>query len=329
MIATIEKNPGRVTASVLRTIGNALSLTGKQTRRVCILSYHRILEAPDPFLTSEPDVATFRWQMELLAECFNVLPLHEAVEAMKQDKLPPRAVCITFDDGYRSTHDLALPVLLDYGLPATVFVTTGCMREGNMWNDRIIEAVRRLPGKTLDLREAGLGELSLADEMARHEAAHNLIEASKYLSPNERDALTRKIESLGGQVEADGLMLTREMVAAMARQGVEIGGHTVSHPILTRLDDDAARSEIEAGKNELEAIIDRPVRLFAYPNGKVGKDYDDRHVRMAREAGFTAAFTTAVGAASRRHDLYQLPRSRPWDATPGRFGMRLLSWLAA
>ena len=179
------------------------------------------------------------------------------------------------------------------------------------------------------MREAGIGMLSLADDMARHEAAHSLIEASKYLSPKERAALTDKIEALGGHTDVRDLMLTREMVAAMAGQGIEIGGHTVSHPILTRLDDVTARAEIESGKKELEAIIHRPVRLFAYPNGKVGKDYDDRHVRMARDAGFSAAFTTAVGAASKRHDLYQLPRSRPWDATPARFGMRLLSWLAA
>ena len=329
MIATAEKNLGRVTAGMLRTVGNALSAGGRNGRRVCILSYHRILEAHDPFLTSEPDVHTFRWQMELLAECFNVLPLHDAVEAMGRGDLPPRAACITFDDGYRSTHDLALPVLREYRLPATVFVTTGCMRKGNMWNDRIIEAVRRLPGTRLDMRDAGIGVLSLAGDLARHEAAHRLIEASKYLSPGERDAITRKIEALGGHADSNGLMLTADMVAAMARQGVEIGGHTVSHPILTRLDDDAARTEIETGKKELEAITGRPVRLFAYPNGKVGKDYDDRHVRMAREAGFTAAFTTAVGAASRQHDRYQLPRSRPWDATPGRFGMRMLSWLAA
>lgn len=322
-------NPGRLTTGMLRTIGNALALGGKGGRRMCILSYHRILESPDPILTSEPDVRTFRWQMELLAECFNVLPLHDAVDALTTGDLPPRAVCITFDDGYRSTHDLALPVLRELRLPATVFVTTGCMREGNMWNDRIIEAVRRLPGNRLDMHEADVGVLSLADDMARHEAAHALIEASKYLSPKERVALTRKIEALGGHTDVHDLMLTREMVAAMAGQGIEIGGHTVSHPILTRLDDDAARAEIESGKKELEAIIHRPVRLFAYPNGKVGKDYDDRHVRMAREAGFSAAFTTAVGAASRRHDLYQLPRSRPWDGTPARFGMRLLSWLAA
>ncbi len=318
----------RTTAQLLRTLGDTLALGRRAGRGVCILSYHRILDAPDPILTSEPDVRMFRWQMELLAECFNVLPLFDAVRALSSGALPPRAVCITFDDGYRSIHDLALPILKEFNLPSTVFVTTDCMREENLWNDRIIEAVRRLPGDRLDMRDAGIGILSLAGTEARFATANRLVESIKYLAPKTRFELMREIEARGGDDSGHKLMLTREMVASMAEQGVEIGGHTVSHPILTSLDDQDARAEIENGKTELEAITGRPVRLFAYPNGKTGMDYDDRHVRMAREAGFAAAFTTTPGAASKRHDLFQLPRSRPWDPTPVRFGMRLLSWLA-
>jgi len=122
-------------------------------------------------------------------------------------------------------------------------------------------------------------------------------------------------------------MLTRDMILDLDRHGVEIGAHTVSHPILTSLDDDSARQEIVGGKAGLEAILGKPVRLFAYPNGKVGKDYDARHVAMVREAGFEAAFTTAAGSFGRGQDTFQLPRSRPWDDAPLTFGLRLLRWL--
>jgi peptidoglycan/xylan/chitin deacetylase (PgdA/CDA1 family) len=97
---------------------------------------------------------------------------------------------------------------------------------------------------------------------------------------------------------------------------------------LTSLDDAAARAEIRTSKEQLEALIGKPVRLFAYPNGKAGMDFDARHVAMVRESGFDAAFTTAVGAITRGQDRYQLPRSRPWDRSPLLFGLRLLSWLA-
>jgi peptidoglycan/xylan/chitin deacetylase (PgdA/CDA1 family) len=266
--------------------------------------------------------------MELLARCFNVLPLHEAVQAAATGTLPPRALCITFDDGYRSVHDLALPVLREFNLPATVFVTSGYIGQGNMWNDRIVEAVQTLPAGQLDLSELGLGAYSLRTLDDRRTTLGTLTERSKYLPPQARHGLIQRLEMLVGDGLAPGMMLTPEMVRNLDRHGIEIGAHTVSHPILTSLCDADARIEIEAGKRQLEDILGKPVRLFAYPNGKAGKDFDERHVRMVREAGFEAAFTTAVGAITRDLDRFQLPRSRPWDPTPLRFGLRLLSWMA-
>jgi peptidoglycan/xylan/chitin deacetylase (PgdA/CDA1 family) len=116
-------------------------------------------------------------------------------------------------------------------------------------------------------------------------------------------------------------MLTPDMVVNLDRNGVEIGAHTVTHPILTSLDCNTARAEIVGSKEYLEALLGKPVPLFAYPNGKAGIDFDASHVSILRENGFAAAFTTVVGA-------FQLPRSRPWDRTPFLFGVRLLRWLA-
>lgn len=312
----------------LRTLGDKIAPGGVGKGRLCIINYHRVLESFDPLLESEPDLITFRREMELLADCFNVMPLHDAIQIMATQRMPPRAVCITFDDGYRSTHDLALPILRELNLPATVFITTGYVGEGNMWNDRIVEAVRQLPCGLYDLRDLGLGIHSIQTLHERKQAIHKLTENSKYLPSKTRLDISRKLEILAGGVSNQGHMLTREMICNLARQGIEIGGHTVTHPILTSLEDKSALDEIAGGKQQLEQIIGQPVRLFAYPNGKAEMDFDQRHVSMAKEAGFSAAFTTAMGAASKKHDLYQLPRCRPWDTTPFSFGLRLLSWLA-
>lgn len=311
----------------LRQAGDLLAHRSSAAR-LCVVNYHRILARPDPLLDSEPDLAAFRWQMRVLAECFNVLPLRDAVTALREQRLPPRAVCITFDDGYRSVHDLALPVLREFGLPATVFVASGCIGERSMWNDRILEAVQTLPAGRLDLRELGLDAYALGSLAERRATLARLTEASKYLPPPARRGLVERLETLVGEGLAHGLMLTPAMVAQLDRAGIEIGAHTISHPILTSLDDDSARVEIAEGKRQLEAIIGKPVRLFAYPNGKVGRDYDERHVAMVREAGFEAAFTTAVGAITQAQDRFQLPRSRPWDRSPFLFGLRLLRWMA-
>lgn len=321
--------PSRLTVALIRTIGDAIALAGRGNR-LCVVNYHRILAGPDPMLESEPDVETFRWQMALLARCFNVLPLSAALSALDAGKLPARALSITFDDGYRSVHDLALPVLREFGLPATVFVTSGHIGERDMWNDCIIEAVQHLPAGQLDLRQLGLGSYSLHSLEARKATLAELTEASKYLPPPARLAL---VESLGAMVGegagAHGLMLTADMILNLDRHGIEIGAHTVSHPILTSLDDLDARHEIVAGKEQLEAVLGKPVTLFAYPNGKIGKDFDARHAAMAREAGFVAAFTTEPGAITKNGNRFALARSRPWDKTPLMFGLRLLRWLAA
>lgn len=319
----------RIAERLIRTLGDAIALAGR-SNRFCVVNYHRILAAPDLMLESEPDVATFRWQMALLERCFNVLPLSRALEALDAGTLPPRALCITFDDGYRSVHDLALPVLQEFGLPATVFVTSGHVGTRDMWNDCIIEAVQNLPAGQLDLRHLGLDTYSLDSLSARKATLSRLTEGSKYLPAPARLALVEELTGLLGEgAGAKGLMLTADMIVNLDRHGIEIGAHTVSHPILTSLDDDAARSEIVGGKEQLEAVLGKQVRLFAYPNGKPGKDFGARHAAMACEAGFTAAFTTVPGAITREDDRYALARSRPWDQTPLMFGLRLLRWLAA
>ncbi len=319
---------GRFQARAIRAMGEWLAPWRLDARGICILTYHRILESHDPLLDSEPDIQTFRWQMQVLAECFHVMPLHEAIAALAENRVPPRAVCVTFDDGYRTIHELALPVLKEFKLPATVFVTTGHMESGSMWNDKIIDALRTFPGNELNLQEFGLGMFALGAASNRKETIGKLIEASKYLQPTARFELVEKLARLSDATEGTHLMLTRDMVRNLAREGIEIGGHTVSHPILTCLDDAQARHEISTCKNQLEEITEKPVRFFAYPNGKFGMDFDERHVAMAKEAGYLGAFTTAFGAATHKHDRYQLPRSRPWDKTPFLFALRLLRWLS-
>ena len=326
-MASHSKYP-RLSSRIIRAIGDRMAAPRGGNARLCIVNYHRVLESRDPLLHPEPDIRTFRWQMELLAESFNVLPLHDAIEALGKKELPPRAVCITFDDGYRSVHDHALPILKEFKLPATVFVTTGYMTESNLWNDRILESFRHLPAGRLDLRDIGMGVYSLSNLAERKGALHEVMESVKYLVPENRQKAIGKLEALAKKDFPHRLMLTREMIARLAGEGIEIGGHTISHPILTRLDDEAARNEIAGSKRHLETIIGKPVRLFAYPNGKTGKDYDERHVRMVKEAGYAAAFTTERGAAGHHHDPYQIPRDRPWDSTPLLFALRLLRWLA-
>lgn len=118
-------------------------------------------------------------------------------------------------------------------------------------------------------------------------------------------------------------MMTRAQVRSLAAMGIAIGAHTVNHPILQSLDNAEAQREIGDGKAELEQIIERPVTLFAYPNGRPETDYGERHVDLVRSLGFAAAVTTALGHNDLGADVLQLRRFSPWDESDVRWISRL------
>jgi peptidoglycan/xylan/chitin deacetylase (PgdA/CDA1 family) len=156
-----------------------------------------------------------------------------------------------------------------------------------------------------------------------------VISAVKYLEPSHRLRVAHAVASTLRASPPDNLMLTSGGVAALHRAGMQVGAHTVSHPILTSLPPDVVRQEMQGSKSQLEQLIGAPVTLFAYPNGRPGDDYDEHAVATARQVGFEAAFTTVRGAAHRGTDPFQIPRFTPWDRTPLRFGLRMLQTLWA
>ena len=150
-----------------------------------------------------------------------------------------------------------------------------------------------------------------------------LLPQVKVLDPTRRAAMAERICQLAEVIPPDNLMMTSSQVAALARDNFGIGAHTVSHPILARLDPVTARQEIHRGRQRLEEIARSPVHLFAYPNGRPGEDYTVHTTELVRQLGFAAAFTTAHGVAGSEADVFQLPRFTPWDRGQLKFGVRM------
>ena len=288
-----------------------------------ILIYHRVVPDPDTLMPGEVCAFEFDWQMAVLARWFNVLPLAEAVGRLRQGRLPVRAACVTFDDGYANNATVALPILLRHKVAATFFIATAFLDGGRMFNDTVIETVRGAHGAELDGSAVGLNQLSIATDADRRQAIESVLKAVKYLPQQEREQRVEALHAAAGGSLPSDLMMTAEQVRHLQRNGMEIGAHTATHPILSRLDADSARSEIVAGRRRLEELTGAAVRLFAYPNGRPGVDYGRDHVVIARELGFEAAVSTASGVATARSDPFQLPRFTPWDRTPVRFALRL------
>jgi peptidoglycan/xylan/chitin deacetylase (PgdA/CDA1 family) len=289
-----------------------------------ILIYHRVLPQPDPIFPGEVDASTFERHLLLLASYFKLMPLRDAIKALQRLTLPARAACITFDDGYADNFDIALPILQRHNAHATFFVSTAFLDGGRMWNDTIIESVRNAPGRSLDLSRLGYGCFEISDPSQRRAAIATLIAKLKYLPLDIREAEANRISScLGVRLPSD-LMMTSDQLRGLHSAGMEIGGHTVNHPILSRMGPDNALREISHGKETIEGKIGARVNLFAYPNGKPGDDYLREHVAMVRKIGFEGAVSTAWGAARTGADLHQLPRFTPWDKGKARFTLRMV-----
>lgn len=310
--------------NLLKAAVHCASGTGRRPR-LTILIYHRVLPDPDPMLRGAITAKEFDRGMSILSGLFNVLPLHEAVERLKSGSLPKRAACITFDDGYADNAETALPILRKYNLPAAFFIAVGYINKGIMWNDIIIETVRRIESSELDLEKHGLGVFPVQTLEEKIASAGKLISGLKYQQSGRRKDMIERIRESAPVKLPDNLMMTSEQLLMLDRADMEIGGHTVSHPILACVSDEEALTEITGGKRKLEDYLDRPIRYFAYPNGKPGKDYASRHVVMVRNAGFKAALSTAWGAAASGTDMFQLPRFTPWEKDQTRFALRLAS----
>jgi peptidoglycan/xylan/chitin deacetylase (PgdA/CDA1 family) len=308
---------------IVRTLAN-LASGRRHSAALLVLGFHRVLAAPDPLLPNEPDAEHFAALLRLLSRHFKPIALEDAMRRLSDGSLPPRSVAVTFDDGYANNLTVAQPLLEHAGVPATVFVAPGFAHDGVMFNDLVIEAVRSAR-HSLDLAELGLARVELHDAASRLSAIDEVIRNLKPLQPNQRIERTMQLMNATGATRPTGLMLTEGQIRELHRRGVAIGAHTVSHPILSSVDAETAREEIAGSRRALERILDAPVRLFAYPNGRPGMDYSRLHVDQVRQAGFELAVTTSWGAATRGVDPLQIPRVGPWDTDPLPYCMRLIA----
>lgn len=296
-----------------------LVLRGLSREKLSIFLFHKIPLAASQLTPYDLAYADFLRLLDYVAEHFKVLPLDEAVTLLENGKLPPGTACLTFDDGYNGWVEHVMPALLAREQHATFFVTTGQFSGKPMWHERVEQALSRLPLGSLRLADAELDTLDIIDETARLQGLRRIEQYLKYLPLARREQLIEGLEAFSGaRPEALSLMLADD-VRTLHAKGFSIGAHTVNHPILTLCSEEEARHEIGAAREELSAMIGAPVTGFAYPNGRPAQDFNERHVRLVKEAGYKYAVTTQWGAATPQTSRLQIPRFTPWG--PGRLKM--------
>lgn len=297
--------------------------------RLSTLIFHRVRAQAEAAAPQALDAAGFDRLLEWVTEVFTVLPVDEAVERLARGSLPPRALAITFDDGYADNAEVALPILRRRGLHAAFFIASDYLDGGVMWNDKITLAMRGAPEGCFtfggdELGILGLADVELGDDRSRRQAAAAFTSKVKYLAPQARAAAVDALVDRAGVSLPRTLMMSSAQVRELRAAGMVVGGHTCSHPILTALADSEAEAEIAGNKRRLEELLGERLSLFAYPNGVPGRDYRAEHARMVERAGYQAAFSTAWGVAQRAHDPFQLARFTPWDRHRNPFLWRMV-----
>jgi peptidoglycan/xylan/chitin deacetylase (PgdA/CDA1 family) len=259
-------------------------------------------------------------QLRFLRRSANVVDLGQALATLADGRpLPPRAVAITFDDGYRDQLELAAPMLERLGLPATFFLIPGVLsRAVRPWWELIAWAFTR------STRDAVAWEgttMSVGTPAARRAALLTVAERLKRRTGAARDAA---VEELTGSLAPEGdpmedqMFLDWEGARRLAGGRLTIGSHTFHHGILSQEDEQAQEHDLVLSKRQLEQELDVPIDLLAYPNGRLG-DYDHSTMAAARRAGYSHAITTLPGWNRPSTPPYEVLRfvQQPERGVPG------------
>lgn len=226
--------------------------------------------------------------------------------------LPPRAFAITFDDGFENNLTVAAPVLDDFGIPATFYMTTDFIERNRMsWTDRIEWAIERATTATLRLpwgeRSFAIAaeKRSVLDDIRRHAKQDRAIDPNALATDIQRqlgfpetwssdDPLDRKLE-------------WRQVKELAADQLFTVGGHSHSHAILSFLSPEDLDREIDVSCRLLKEKAGLSSRHYSYPEG-LAHCYSDLVIERLKAEGVVCCPTAEPGVNDHRTDLFRLRR---------------------
>lgn len=294
-----------------------------------VLTYHRVDEPaahPDRYpglISATPK--NFEQQINYLASHYHVVSMQDLLDTVQHRKvLPPRSVLLTFDDAYDDFAKYAWPALKRHNLPVTLFVPTAYPDDAErvFWWDRLHQAVNSVAER--QSIDTPLGLLPVATAQQRRQTYKRLRDHVKALPHATAMALTNRIFDDLGVVGARQAVLGWDALRQLAKEGVTLGTHTRTHPLLNRVSPEELRAEVVDSLGDLQREIGATPPFFAYPSG----GFDDQVVRTLREEGVLLAFTTVYGVNDLRSlDPLRIRRINVGSRTNlSLFRARLLPW---
>jgi peptidoglycan/xylan/chitin deacetylase (PgdA/CDA1 family) len=315
--ATIRRLRGHG-LTALKAVGglDRYSRTEWRRRRLIILCYHGVSlldeHEQDPELYVRPALLAQRFEL-LRRGGYAVLPLGHALRALEAGTLPPRAVCLTFDDGMYNFRTAAYPVLRQYGFPATVYLSTYyCIHDEPVFNPLLSYVLRKARGRITDARAT-----LPVDEVWDLRSHESLVRAFRSVERAvEREALDRAQKTAFARRVAKVLeipidtvlqqrvfhLLRPAEVTQLAKQGVDFQLHTHTHR--APLEREAFSQEIRQNRALMETMVGYTPTHFCYPSGF----WRPAFLPWLRDLGVTSATTGDPGLAEPGDDLLTLPR---------------------
>jgi peptidoglycan/xylan/chitin deacetylase (PgdA/CDA1 family) len=300
-----------------------------------ILGYHRVANVTSDEYEVCITPKHFAEHMEMLNKYTHPIGLAELVQCLKAGSLPPKAVALTFDDGYADNLYEAKPILEKYGIPATIFICTGYLGKEFWWDEleRLIMssqsdlgALRLVVGeKSFEWNQPNISpEVDLDVRSKFHRILYHFLIGLGVEAQNQAMNIIRNWSGRSSSESSSTRSIGPEELLQLANSRlIEIGAHTRYHPMLPRLSLERQREEIVSSKHDLEALLGRQVGGFSYPNGRATGDAK----LIVREAGFDYACTSLHDVVKSGHDLHELTRFWQKDVDGNKFLQSLRLWM--
>jgi peptidoglycan/xylan/chitin deacetylase (PgdA/CDA1 family) len=263
--------------------------------------------------------------MRFVSRYYRVVPLRTLIDHL-QSASPETVLSVTFDDGYQDNYTHAFPILERYGIPATIFLTTGGIDSRDpMWFEILAGALKTSSREFIDIEVDLPRRFWLRTPDERLHANSQLFTTLRQRGDDDRrrllEAILRELAPPAESARRDA-MLTWEQVRWLQRRAIDFGGHTVTHPFVSRLSPERAAWEISECKNRIETELQAPVLHFAYPSGRE-EDFAPWSKDVVRAAGYRAAVTTIWGLNYDATDRLELRRGGPWEEDEALFAYKM------
>jgi len=318
-------------AAVLHGVG----LTGPLLRRTLesgqaclILGYHGTTDADPAYFSRGHAISNVRDQLRYLKRHLSLVSLEEIALAVSRGESPPAAsFAVTFDDGLDNNVTFAIPMLQEFNVPATFFIPSAFVGSSrDHWVSSLRELVGRWRGAAIPEVRGLWPLLPVADEASRYDAYFRIKEALKTQEGRRQEILDRLAVEAGGYVRPPEVdrVVGPDRLRRMIQQPFTVGAHSRTHPILSALEAESARAEIDGSRKDLEQMLGQPVLDFGYPNGRF-PDHSNITCRLVAEAGYRCAVTTEPGTVRRGDDRLALRRCLPGNVPAFLASFELLS----